>query len=213
MSISLQEIRNGYEEENLDYLSDVMSNWFLDKIKEYSEEDRRSLKNQILREEKQNRFLKGRFFYFQYFPTERGNSYYESFDRSPLILYLGKKEKIIHGMNIHYLPTFRKIFFMNKLFRYLGGDYNAESSSNKIFLTYDMMKQRDSFVEERVIYRKYYINRIRNIKIVPVKHIKLFSLLGNTSNFLYSEKSIQNTTLLNLRAQRNKKSKSRERKI
>jgi len=68
-------------------------------------------------------------------------------------------------------------------------------------------------VEERVIYRKYYINRIRNIKIVPMKHIKLFSLLGNTSNFLYSEKSIQNTTLLNLREQRNKKSKSRERKI
>lgn len=213
MSVSLQKIRKEYEEESMDYLSDTMFNWFLSKLNNYSSEDRDDLKKQILREEKNDRLLKGRFFYFQYFPTERGNTYYESYDRSPLILYLGKKEKIIHGINIHYLPLYRKIFFINKLFRYLVGDYNKKSISNKIFLTYNMMEQRNSFFEERVIYRKYHINRIENIKIVPIKHIKLFSVLGNTSNFLYSEESIQNTTLIRLREEKNKKLRNKQREI
>lgn len=213
MIVSLQKIQEEYEEENMDYLSDTMSNWFLDKLNDYSDEERNFLKKQILKDEKTNRLLRGRFFYFQYFPVERGNIHYESYDRSPLILYLGKKEKIVYGMNIHYLPPFRKIFFINKLFRYLMGDYNKKSISNKIFLTYDMMKDRSSFFEERVIFRKYYINRIRNIKIVPLKHLKLFSVLGNTSNFLYSEKSIQNTTLIRLREEKNKKLRDKKRKI
>lgn len=188
---------------NVDYPSDYSMAWFANQVNSMTQADGISLKKEIRESEKEERnLLIGRFYHFDYFPMERGDSTYESYDRTPLILYLGRREGILYGLNINYLRMEKKIPFMNKCFRFLVGNlFSDRSLENKIALKYDFMENKGIFLEHRVIFRKYLINRIKNPRIIPLKYIKIFSTL-DVSGFLTGEAKIQSTVLRKLREEK-----------
>lgn len=66
------------------------------------------------------------------------------------------------------------------------GDMDArEEQRSEIFMRYEIMKARNDTVWERVIYRKYFINRISKAYPIPIKNAKMFSYL-DTSFFPFS---------------------------
>jgi len=202
-SSSLNLLLEKAKSKNVDYPSDYSMGWFANQVNAMSEADGISLMKEIRESEKKERnLLIGRFYHFDYFPTEIGDSIYESYDRTPLILYLGRREGVLHGLNINYLRMEKKTLFMNKCFRFLVGDLFADRSlENKIALKYDFMDNKGIFLEHKVIFRKYLINRIKNPRIIPLKYIKIFSTL-NVSRFQIGESKIQATVLRRLKEEK-----------
>lgn len=211
MSI-LEELIESANKNNISYLSDVSSNWFYSRINSMTESSRRKLKDEIISYEKNPLLKKGMFYHFDYYPLARGDRIFESYDRKPLILLLKVKEGIIHGLNINYLPVNKRVPFMNKVYRYLVGDVGGSIFENRIALTYSIMSKNKTFIEHKVIYRKYFINRIKNMGIIPLKYMKIFSVMEN-SRFPTSENTIYSDVLTRMREERIKQTRKERKTI
>jgi len=213
--MKVAEILKESEDRNIEYLSDVSMNWFYSTVSSMQKNGKDTLKREILKNsEKSTLFLEGRFYYFDYFPKTLGNRYYERYDRNPFVYAFEMNSGVMHGFNINYLPMTKRIPFINKIFRYVIGDYTSESVMNsRIALDYDMMKKKSNFYEQNIIYRKYLSSRGSNFTIVPIKYVKIFSVLDNISNFGISEDVIYKAVLKNINKNNKKRYNRRKREI
>ena len=209
---SLKNLLESAKKNNINYLSDISSKWYYSQLGSMSESSRNTIKKEILNYEDIPVFRRGRFYHFDYLPTQRGDRIYESYDRKPLVLFLKVEEGLLHGLNINYLPINKRIPFINKVYRYLVGDIEATSFQNRIGLTYSMMQKNKSFIEHKVIYRKYLINRAKNIKIVPLKYLKIISVMEN-SRFPTSEDTIYKDVLVRMKEERIKQTRKERKTI
>ena len=63
-----------------------------------------------------------------------------------------------------------------------------------------------------IIYRKYLINRAKNIKIVPLKYLKIISVMEN-SRFPTSEDTIYKDVLVRMKEERIKQTRKERKTI
>lgn len=187
----LESLLEEMRENNVDYLSDTSMKWIYSQLRTLKNSDRQSIKEEIVREVENVVFRKGRFYYFDYLPTKRRNDAYESFDRRPLILFLAKRDKLIYGLNLNYLRIDRRYLFLNKCFRYLVGDMKDQDHyADRLALDYLIMNKNNTFIEQKVIFRKYLINRMKNLRMIPLNKIKIFASLNNVAKFPIGEDKI-----------------------
>jgi len=180
----LQQLNTKRKEENIDTISDSSTYWFLNEIRKLNGNEKIKLKEEIINEKPFYQFFPRQFYYFNYFPKESFRE--DPYDRTPFIFLFKKRGSYLHGLNINYLPTKQKMLFMNFLYRNMVGDMDArEEQRSEIFMRYEIMKARNDTVWERVIYRKYFINRISQVYPIPIKNAKMFSYL-DTSFFPFS---------------------------
>jgi hypothetical protein len=164
--------------ENILYESDVAMSWLYSALATISEKDWFALYEEITGTlDFRGRFFWGNFYHFDYIPLENSGGGYESYDRKPLILMLRREGKTIHGLNLNYLGKIEKIRFINTLFRFIRGDIDRGEMSSRIILNYEMMKSKAGIVEQQVIYRKYLVERMREVKIIPTKYLKIFTIM------------------------------------
>lgn len=209
---SLKNLLKSAKKNNINYLSDISSKWYYSQLDSMTESSRNTIKKEILNHEENFVLRRGRFYHFDYLPTERGDRIYESYDRKPLILFLKVEEGVLHGLNINYLPINKRIPFINKVYRYLVGDIGGNSFQNRIGLTYSMMQKNKMFIEHKIIYRKYLINRAKNIKVIPLKYMKIFSVMEN-SRFPTSEDTIYSDVLARIKEERIKQTRKERKTI
>lgn len=210
----LDELLEEMVEDNVEYLSDVSMKWFYSRLIEMKASDKTSIKNEIKNEVEVVLPRKGRFYYFDYMPINRKNDIYESFDRKPLVLFLEKRDKTLYGLNINYLRIDKRSLFLNKCFRYLVGDMKNENPYlNRLALNYRIMELKNNFVEHKVIFRKYLIGRIKNLRLIPLNRIKIFASLENTSMFPMGIDKIHNKVNILLKEEARKRTKKSKKKM
>jgi hypothetical protein len=74
------------------------------------------------------------------------------------------------------------------------------------------MTKNKTFIEHKVIYRKYFINRIKNMTIIPLKYMKILSVMEN-SKFPTSENTIYSDVLSRMREERMKQTRKERKTI
>jgi len=90
----------------------------------------------------------------------------------------------------------RRNKLLNKFFRYFVGDYeNLNPFTNKILLNYKAMNAKSNFIEQKIIYRKYYINRINIVHNIPIRYVKIMSVFDEVSDFTVSKDLVYRLTL------------------
>lgn len=192
----LESLLKEMREEKMDYLSDIFMKWVYSRMRTFRASDKRDIKEEILKEIVNVVFRRGRFYYFDYLPTQRRNKIYESFDRRPLILFFAKRDNVVYGMNLNYLRFDKRYLFLNKCFRYLVGDLKDDNHyADRLALSYLAMTKNNLFVEHKVIFRKYLINRMKNLRMIPMNKIKIFASLNNVAGFPLAESKVHLTVL------------------
>lgn len=201
----LEKLLDKMEAENVDYLSDNSTTWIFNELSDYKTRAKLSLSSEILKAVRFLQFFKGNFYYFEYKPLKRGGKYFEYYDRRPFIFYLGKDDTFIYGLNLNYLYPAEKVKFLNYCFQYTKGNiFESQERETRILVNYNRMENRDGVFWHKVIFRKYYINRIKYKTWVPKKYAKIFAFLGN-ENFYGSISKIYGKVLLMLQELRRKR--------
>jgi SNF2 family DNA or RNA helicase len=192
----VKEILKLGEEKNVEYMSAVAMAWYYSALSSLNSEKKQALKKQIMGSSKIKQFLKNSFYYFDYLPLELGNKTFEKYDRTPFIFAFDKVGDTSHGINLNYVPIRDRIMLMNKIMLYVVGDYNSPSDlASRIALDYNIMKNKSTFYEQNIIYRKYLISRGKNYRLIPIKYAKIFGCLNNVSDFPISESVIHRAFL------------------
>lgn len=200
--------------ENISYESDVAISWLYSALATISENDWLSLYREITQTlEFRGRFFWGNFYHFDYIPMENAGGGYEAYDRKPLILMLHRQGNIIHGLNLNYLGKIEKIRFVNTLFRFIRGDINRGEMASRVILDYEMMNSKAGIVEQKVIYRKYIVNRIREVNVIPTKYLKIFAIMEPSLFRGVSYNKIHKTTKKKIAERRLEERKKNQRRI
>lgn len=204
----LQKFLDKMKEENKDYLSDNSTPWIYNELADYQVNDKLSMSSEIIKKQKFTQFFKGNFYFFEYKPLKKGGKYFEYYDRRPFIFYLGKDEDFVYGLNLNYLYPIEKVKFLNYCFQYVKGNiFESQERETRILVNYNRMDQRDGVFWHKIIFRKYYINRMKYRMWIPKKYVKIFAFLGN-ENFYGSLSKIYSKVLVMLQNEKRKRFKN-----
>jgi len=196
MNREIERIIEEVEIGGTNYMSDMFGQKVYSILSSMGDEDRKNILNEIKKSSTNQLFLPGRFYNFYYYPLFLKRAYEEYYDKNPFVFVLKREENIIHGLNLNYLDFNRRNKLLNKFFRYFVGDYeNLNPFTNKILLNYKAMNAKSNFIEQKIIYRKYYINRINIVHNIPIRYVKIMSVFDEVSDFTVSKDLVYRLTL------------------
>lgn len=128
----------------------------------------------------------GNLYIFMYIPRNAKKLKY--YDQFPLVLPIQKISKSkthFLGLNLHYLPTAKRLFFFNKLKKFENFDKYQEP---KIIMTYEFLKSSKFLKEYSATIKRYNLRRIQS------KFVKIDPKEWETSILLPSYKFINSDT-------------------
>lgn len=179
----IREIERKMEEQEIDYRGSGFMDWAQNEINLLSGPRRLELIEDIISAENFRSWFIGNFYTFNYMYKEDPTSkFIPSYDRQPLIYLLKRKGGILHGFNLNYLSPLNVLkLFLNDLFNfyYQQLDESEKTYSTRSLATYDNILRYDRLFASRAIYRKYNINLINSIKVIPKRYIKIYAMMGN----------------------------------
>lgn len=148
--------------------------WFRNKIQKASSandlipiQNIKEIRNTLQRSRKaENRkiFHPGQLYSFRYDPKYKQTLPY--YDEFPLILTLESDDKYILGLNFHYIYPIDRAYFFNQLWKLEV--YNSKTKSQKINVSYDLLKNSPRFRYYEPCLKLYLIKKIQTI-IIPVE--------------------------------------------
>lgn len=170
-------------EDDISFEDKIFYDWVRNEIQLMNSSQRAILIQDILKVENFASWFSGNFYTFDYsFKTKPKSPFVPSFDRKPFIYLLKREGRILHGFNLNYLnPLNFMRFFMEDLYSFYLKDFdlNETVETSRIQATYKNIKRYDRLFISRVIYRKYDVKNINNVKIVPKIYAKIFATMGN----------------------------------
>jgi hypothetical protein len=179
----IEEIERKIVEQEINYEDLSFMDWAQNEINLLSGPQRIELSEDILNSENFRGWFMGNFYTFNYLYKEDPTSkFIPSYDRQPLIYLLKRKGKIIHGFNLNYLNPLSVLkLFMNDIFSfyYQQLDEDEKSYNSRSLATYENILRYDRLFASRAIYRKYNINLINSVKVIPKRYIKIYAMMGN----------------------------------
>lgn len=179
----IEKIQEKMDQEEIWYEDSNFFDWVQNELLLMNNSDLEELFKEIVNVEKFSQWNGGNFYTFRYnYKNEPKSKFIPSFDRQPLIYLLKREGQTLHGFNLNYLnPTVFLKPFMHDLYSFYFGDFGEEekSSNSRILATYKNMERYDRLFISKVIYRKYNLNNINTVKVIPKRFAKMYACLGN----------------------------------
>lgn len=179
----IEKLQEKMEREEVWYEDPTFFDWVRNELLLMNDTEVGELFEEILSTEKFSQWNRGNFYTFRYnYKNEPKSKFVPSFDRQPLIYLLKREGQTLHGFNLNYLnPTVFLKPFMHDLYSFYFGDMGEEekSSNSRILATYKNIERYDRLFISKVIYRKYTLKNINNVKVIPKRFAKIYACLGN----------------------------------
>ena len=109
--------------------------------------------------------LPGHFYMF-YYPEPKHKDRLKYYDRFPLFLCIGKTDKHLLGLNLHYYPPKMRTLLFLDLLQYRNTT-NIEDNT-RLFVNYNRMKRDPRLREMDLSIKKYLRSKIRS-RIIHIK--------------------------------------------